>query len=129
MKATGIIRRLDDLGRIVIPKEIRRTMNLREGDPMEIYTTNEGVVLTKYREDTKEEFAKKWLDHNQHYLTFYKARFTIEGTTVICETIKDNARKVGKAVCDPCDNFDASVGMAISLCRAMGVNVPGELLN
>ena len=39
MKATGIVRRIDDLGRIVIPKEIRRTMRIREGDPLEIYTT------------------------------------------------------------------------------------------
>ena len=38
MKATGIVRRIDDLGRVVIPKEIRRTMRIREGDPMEIYT-------------------------------------------------------------------------------------------
>ena len=49
MKATGIVRRIDDLGRVVIPKEIRRTMRIREGDPLEIYTTNEGeVVLKKY---------------------------------------------------------------------------------
>ena len=39
MKATGIVRRIDDLGRVVIPKEIRRTMRIREGDPLEIYTT------------------------------------------------------------------------------------------
>ena len=38
MKATGIVRRIDDLGRVVIPKEIRRTMRIREGDPLEIYT-------------------------------------------------------------------------------------------
>lgn len=128
MKATGIVRRLDDLGRIVIPKEIRNRYKLREGDPMEIYATDEGVMLVKYREDTKEEFAKHWLDRNNYYLTFYKARFTIEGTTVICEAIKDNARKIGKAVCDPQDSFDASVGMAIALCRAMSVPVPEELM-
>ena len=40
MKATGIVRRIDDLGRVVIPKEIRRTMRIREGDPLEIYTSN-----------------------------------------------------------------------------------------
>ena len=39
MKATGIVRRIDDLGRVVIPKEIRRTMRIREGDPLEIYTS------------------------------------------------------------------------------------------
>ena len=47
MKATGIVRRIDDLGRVVIPKEIRRTMRIREGDPLEIYTTREGEVIFK----------------------------------------------------------------------------------
>ena len=49
MKATGIVRRIDDLGRIVIPKEIRRTLRIHEGDPLEIYTDREGeVILKKY---------------------------------------------------------------------------------
>ena len=47
MKATGIVRRIDDLGRVVIPKEIRRTMRIREGDPLEIYTDKEGGVIFK----------------------------------------------------------------------------------
>lgn len=56
MKATGIVRRVDDLGRVVIPKEIRRTCNIREGDPLEIYTTKDGEVIFKkylpnYRDD------------------------------------------------------------------------------
>lgn len=45
MKATGIVRKIDDLGRIVIPKEIRRTMRIREGDPLEIFTEKDGTVL------------------------------------------------------------------------------------
>ena len=47
MKATGIVRRVDDLGRIVIPKEIRRTLRIREGDPLEIYTSRDGEVIFK----------------------------------------------------------------------------------
>lgn len=47
MKATGIVRRIDDLGRVVIPKEIRRTMRIREGDPLEIYTDVDGEVIFK----------------------------------------------------------------------------------
>lgn len=47
MKATGIVRRIDDLGRVVIPKEIRRTMRIREGDPLEIYTSVDGEVIFK----------------------------------------------------------------------------------
>ncbi|WP_312650842.1 stage V sporulation T C-terminal domain-containing protein [Aminipila sp.] len=49
MKATGIVRRIDDLGRVVIPKEIRRVLRIREGDPLEIYTSKDGeVILKKY---------------------------------------------------------------------------------
>ena len=49
MKATGIVRRIDDLGRVVIPKEIRKTLRIREGDPLEIFTDKEGeVILKKY---------------------------------------------------------------------------------
>ena len=47
MKATGIVRRIDDLGRVVIPKEIRRTMRIREGDPLEIFTNSGGEVIFK----------------------------------------------------------------------------------
>ena len=47
MKATGIVRRIDDLGRVVIPKEIRRTLRIREGDPLEIYTASDGEVIFK----------------------------------------------------------------------------------
>ncbi|MBQ2754466.1 MAG: stage V sporulation protein T [Clostridia bacterium] len=47
MKATGIVRRIDDLGRVVIPKEIRRTMRIREGDPLEIFTNRDGEVIFK----------------------------------------------------------------------------------
>lgn len=53
MKATGIVRRIDDLGRVVIPKEIRRTLAIREGDPLEIYTTDGGVFFRKYEQPTE----------------------------------------------------------------------------
>ena len=49
MNATGIVRRIDDLGRVVVPKEIRRTLRIREGDPLEIFTEQNGaIVLKKY---------------------------------------------------------------------------------
>lgn len=64
MKATGIVRRIDDLGRIVIPKEIRRTLRIRESDPLEIFTSHEGeIILKKYspiREMTT--FAKQYAE-------------------------------------------------------------------
>lgn len=48
MKATGIVRRIDELGRVVIPKEIRKTLRLREGDPLEIFTDKDGLLFKKY---------------------------------------------------------------------------------
>lgn len=64
MKATGIVRRIDDLGRVVIPKEIRRTMRIREGDPLEIFTDREGgVIFKKYSQlGDVSEFATQLCD-------------------------------------------------------------------
>jgi len=81
MKATGIVRRIDELGRIVVPKEIRRTLKLREGDPLEIFTDREGgVILKKYsaiRELTN--FASEYSDSLQQ---------TIGNIILICD--RDN---------------------------------------
>jgi AbrB family transcriptional regulator (stage V sporulation protein T) len=64
MKATGIVRRIDDLGRVVIPKEIRRTLRIREGDPLEIYVDREGEVILKKYSPIGElgEFAKEYAE-------------------------------------------------------------------
>lgn len=64
MKATGIVRRIDDLGRIVIPKEIRRTLRIRETDPLEIYTEKTGEIVLKKYSPVGEivEFAKDYAD-------------------------------------------------------------------
>ena len=64
MKATGIVRRIDDLGRVVIPKEIRRTLRIREGDPLEIFTDREGEVILKKYSPVADlgEFAQEYAD-------------------------------------------------------------------
>ncbi|MBU3196903.1 stage V sporulation protein T [Clostridium algidicarnis] len=67
MKATGIVRRIDDLGRVVIPKEIRRTLRIREGDPLEIFTDREGGVILKKYSPIGElgDFSKEYADSLQ----------------------------------------------------------------
>lgn len=62
MKATGIVRRIDDLGRVVIPKEIRRTLRIREGDPLEIFVDRDGEVILKKYSPINElsDFAKEY---------------------------------------------------------------------
>lgn len=64
MKATGIVRRIDDLGRVVIPKEIRRTLRIREGDPLEIFVDRDGEVILKKYSPIKElgDFAQEYTD-------------------------------------------------------------------
>ena len=64
MKATGIVRRIDDLGRVVIPKEIRRTLRIREGDPLEIFTDREGEIILKKYSPIGEigEYAKQYAE-------------------------------------------------------------------
>ena len=78
MKATGIVRRIDDLGRVVIPKEIRRTMRIREGDPLEIFTDREGEVIFKKYSPIGEitQFAAQYAE------TLYK---TCGLSCVICD--------------------------------------------
>lgn len=67
MKATGIVRRVDDLGRVVIPKEIRRTVNIREGDPLEIFFQDGGVVFKKYLPDYRKELTNTIQDAADYY--------------------------------------------------------------
>lgn len=64
MKATGIVRRIDDLGRVVIPKEVRKTLRIREGDPLEIFTANDGeVILKKYSQIGElNEFSQEYAE-------------------------------------------------------------------
>lgn len=78
MKATGIVRRIDELGRVVIPKEIRRTLRIRQGDPLEIFTDRDGEVILKKYSPIGElgEFATEYAE------ALYK---TLGHTTLICD--------------------------------------------
>jgi len=86
MKATGIVRRIDDLGRVVIPKEIRRTMRIREGDPLEIYTDREGEVIFKKYSPIGEltSFAVQYAD-------------TLHKTCELCVVITDRDSSIATA--------------------------------
>ncbi|WP_426450008.1 stage V sporulation protein T [Paenibacillus sp. S-38] len=82
MKATGIVRRIDDLGRVVIPKEIRRTLRIREGDPLEIFVDRDGeVILKKYSPigelgDFAKEYAESLYESTNH-ITMISDRDTV----------------------------------------------------
>ena len=85
MKATGIVRRIDELGRVVIPKEIRRTLRIREGDPLEIFTDKDGeVILNKYSPIGElGDFAREYAD---------ALPTSLGHTTIICD--KDTVIKL-----------------------------------
>jgi AbrB family transcriptional regulator (stage V sporulation protein T) len=98
MKATGIVRRIDELGRVVIPKEIRRTLRFREGDPLEIFTDKDGgVVLKKYSVmGDIEEHAKEFAESIHHTLG-YTAIIT-DKDIVIAASGKGKKELIGKSV-------------------------------
>ena len=79
MKATGIVRRIDDLGRVVVPKEIRRVLRIREGDPLEIYTSNTGEIILKKYSPISElgQFAGEYA---------YTAAQILGGTVIVSDT-------------------------------------------
>jgi AbrB family transcriptional regulator (stage V sporulation protein T) len=82
MKATGIVRRIDDLGRVVIPKEIRRTLRIREGDPLEIFVDRDGEVILKKYSPIGElgDFAKEYaesLNESTGHITMITDRDTV----------------------------------------------------
>jgi len=78
MKATGIVRRIDDLGRIVIPKEIRRTLRIKEGDPLEIFTDREGEVILKKYSQNLENLPQNLQNHlHRRADTAYASRIAI----------------------------------------------------
>lgn len=131
MKATGIVRRIDDLGRVVIPKEIRRNYNIKEGDPLEIFTINEGIVFAPYQKpaESKSRAAREWLTKNRPFMVSVGARFSVVGTTTTCEVIRNNTRQTGEAKYNPSDEFDPTVGMVVAFCRAVGQRIPDEVMD
>ena len=108
MKATGIVRRIDDLGRVVIPKEIRRTMRIREGDPLEIFTDKDGELIFKKYSPIGElsDFAAQICD---------SLRRSTDGIAAVCDrdaviAISGGARYTVPATLDPsCIREDLTV--------------------
>lgn len=129
MKATGIIRRIDDLGRVVIPKEIRQRFGIREGDALDIFTSDEGITLSKH--DTtpdKEKEAQELLAKYAKQMKDMYARFTIEGDTTVCECIFNGERHVGTAKRNPSDSFSPSIGMIYAFSRAANIKIMSDIL-
>ena len=87
MKATGIVRRVDDLGRVVIPKEIRRACNIREGDPLEIFLQDGGVVFRKYIPTYRDDLMATLQDAADYYDNYEDDRATAEQLRKIAKEV------------------------------------------
>ncbi len=129
MKATGVVRRIDDLNRIIIPKGIYRDLEIKPGALLEIFTTDEGILLKPYKPKLKSnaEIAEKWLIDYKDMMEIYSARFNIDGNIVTCEVIKDNERKTGMATCNSCDTFNPAIGMMLAFSRVLNLTLPFDL--
>ena len=122
------------------PKEIRRTLAIREGDPLEIYTTDGGVLFRKYEQPTKTKAAtaQKWLEDNALPMRATSAKFSIENKTTTCEVVSNNSRQTGTATATAKDTFIPAVGMDFGMIElftedhsfmldADSFSIPGEI--
>ena len=87
MKATGIVRRVDDLGRVVIPKEIRRACNIREGEPLEIFLEDGGVVFKKYLPNCRDDLVAALQNAADYYDDYEDDRATAEQLRKIAKEV------------------------------------------
>ena len=106
MKATGIVRRIDELGRVVIPREIRRTMNLREGEPLEIFIDDKKIIFQKHipSEEFLFEASAEWVRSHEKEIVF--VNFT-NGVT----TCGFNNGHIESIKYNPSDEFDLNVAI------------------
>lgn len=119
---TGIIRRIDDLGRIVIPKEIRRNMGLNDGDALEITYNNGTVSIRKYKKSF-EQCAIDWFNNHQVDL-FNNCYFHVEGEYTFCVVRHFNTpTRAGYAKRFKDDAWDHRIGKVAAYARAMGKNL------
>ena len=122
MKATGIIRRMDELGRVVIPKEIRRNMKIQDGDPLEIFIEDGGIIFKKYIADEKvvAESCADWVNKNKSNI----CSVMCIGDKTVC-TFKEGNRLCTAEVChNKSDAFDLNVAICYCAIKC-GFHVEG----
>lgn len=126
MKPTGIVRRIDDLGRVVIPKEIRRTFGLKEGDALEIITNynNEEIVIRPYKKSW-EECAIDWYNNHIPLMGSHTISFIFSGDYTICTFWDEQSHRcwVGKAKRYVSDEYDNRIGKVAAYARAMCIPI------
>lgn len=128
MRKSCIIRRIDDIGRIIIPKEIRRNLQVKEGMPFEITADENGNIIL-IPQLTKTEKLYKWIDTVLTTMDrdLNEIEFYFHGSAIVCIR-KSNydiySDSIGIAVCSPNDNYNENFGKCIAYCRAAGMPIP-----
>ena len=121
MKSTGIIRHLDELGRVVIPRDIRQSLNMREGDLLEIYVENDGSIVLKPHKKSWEDTAIEWWEKNQNRPAIKRSTFTRMGDYTFCVICKpDGTNTAGFAKRRFGDKEDERIGKVAAFTRAIG---------
>lgn len=124
MRATGIIRRVDELGRVVIPKEIRRTLKIKDGDPLEVYTERDGSVIFKPYRKSWEETVLEWWEKNYNRPAMRRASFSYLGDYTFCIVRLANGRDVAGFAKRYCRDEDNSrIGQVAAFARAIGTPI------
>ena len=121
MKATGIVRRIDDLGRIVIPKEIRHNMKLNDGDMLEINYNNDTISIRKYKKSF-EQCAIEWYNSHQHEMNNCLFHVESEYTFCIVRFVGELPR-AGYAKRFKDDVWDYRIGRIAAYANAMGCDL------
>ena len=124
MKTTGIVRRIDELGRIVIPKEIRRVFKIKEGDPMEIFTDRDGSIIIKPYRKSFEQCCHEWYESYQKLLS--RCYFCFEGDYTFCIVdyyTYERPAHAGFAKRFRKDEHDPIIGKVAAYANAMGYDL------
>ena len=123
MKPTGIIRRIDELGRVLIPKEIRRICKINEGDPMEFFTARDGSIIIKPYCKQWEDYAIDWYNNHISLMESNTISFIRSGDYTICTYWDEQHHQcwVGKAKRYVSDDYDSRIGKVASYAHAIGV--------
>lgn len=121
MKATGIIRHVDELGRVVIPRDIRQSLMIKEGDLLEIYTENDGSIVLKPHKKSWEDTVIEWWEKNQNRPAIKRSTFTRMGDYTFCVLCKpDGTNTAGFAKRRFGDKEDERIGKVAAFARTLG---------
>ena len=125
MKSTGIVRCMDNLGRVVIPNKIRCSLKIKDGDPFEIFTDRDGSVIFKPYHRPWEDCVIDWYNNNIGLLGARTTSFIQSGDYTICTFWDEYRRKyrVGQAKRYVSDDYDFRIGMVAAYARAMRVSI------